>query len=279
MRVITKISELRRELKNSAKKIALVPTMGALHEGHLALVKTAQELAEIVVVSIFVNKTQFNDVSDYEKYPRQNESDLKKLEKSGVNYVFLPDEEEIFGDDFSLKIIPTKMVDSLCGAARQGHFEGVALIVTKLFNIVKPQVAIFGQKDFQQLQIIKKLVKDLNLEIEIFSHPIIRSQSGLAMSSRNQRLSESLLIKAANIFHILSEIKNYIIKNPQNIEEILEKKRQELLEIGFGKIDYLEVRQEDDLKLITDLKSGCLARIFIAVYLDGIRLIDNIELS
>ena len=151
------ISQIRSEIKKlSAKKIAFVPTMGALHDGHLALVKKAQEIADNVVVSIFVNKAQFNDKNDYKNYPRQNLEDLKKLENCGVDLVFLPNDEEMFFEDFSFKIIPTKLVDCLCGSYRPGHFDGVALVVTKLFNIVKPNVAIFGQKDFQQLSIIKK---------------------------------------------------------------------------------------------------------------------------
>ena len=272
--LITKtISEIRSHLKNeknSGKKIAFIPTMGALHEGHLSLVKKAAEMAQIVVVSIFVNKAQFNDLQDYEKYPRQLAEDLEKLKKCGVNYVFTPEDSEIFTDDFSFKIIPTQLADCLCGATRPGHFDGVALIVSKLFNIIKPDIAIFGQKDFQQLKIIQKLVRDLNFEIEIFAHEILREKSGLAMSSRNQRLSEASKIKAANIFKILSEIK----KDPK----ILEIKRQEFLKIGFEKIDYLEIRDEKNLNLVTNFEQKIPSRIFIAVYLDGIRLIDNISL-
>lgn len=279
MRVIKKIAEIKSELKNNNLKIAFVPTMGALHDGHLALIKKASEISDIVIVSIFVNKAQFNDVKDYEKYPRQDELDLKKLENLKVDYVFFPDEKEMFPDDFSLKIIPTKMTNCLCGSARAGHFEGVALVVTKLFNIIRPQIAIFGEKDFQQLQIIKKLVKDLNLDIEIVSYETIREKNGLAMSSRNKRLSESSIIKAANIFRILSEIKTKLEDLPNNIEEILSKKRQELLEIGFEKIDYLEIRLENNLELIENFDAKKPARIFIAAYLDGVRLIDNLLIN
>lgn len=267
------ISEIRSHLKkekNSAKKIAFVPTMGALHDGHLALVKKARELADIVVVSIFVNKTQFNDLSDFEKYPRQVEADLEKLKKSGVDYVFTPSDEEMFFKDLSFKILPTRLTDCLCGATRPGHFDGVALIVSKLFNIIKPDIAIFGQKDFQQLKIIQKLVEDLNFDVEIFPAEIIREKSGLAMSSRNQRLSEENKIKAANIFRVLKEIKN----DPK----IIEKKGEELLKLGFEKIDYLEIRDEKDLNLVKNFDNKNPARIFIAVYLGGIRLIDNMSL-
>lgn len=279
MFVAKKISEIRSQLKTqSGKKIAFVPTMGALHDGHLALIKKAAELAEIVVVSIFVNKAQFNDPRDYEKYPRQVESDLKKLKISGATHVFFPDEMEIFSADFALKIIPTKLIDCLCGKTRAHHFEGVALIITKLFNIVKPNIAIFGEKDFQQVLVIKKLVEDLNFDIEIFAHEIVREKNGLAMSSRNQNLSEEARIKAGIIFQTLSEIKNEIVNNEKNIAEILQKKRQKLLNNFSEKIDYLEIRDEKNLQLISEFNQNIPARIFIAVYLNGIRLIDNLAL-
>ncbi len=277
MLILKTIAEIRNHLQKEAvskRKIALVPTMGALHEGHLSLVRKARELAEIVVVSIFVNKAQFNDPSDYQKYPRQVEQDLEKLKNSGATHIFIPSDEEIFSADFAFKIIPTRLVDCLCGSARPNHFDGVALVISKLFNIIKPSIAIFGQKDFQQLQIIKKLVEDLNFDIEIFAHEIVREKSGLAMSSRNQRLSADNKIKAANIFKILSEIKNEV----GDCEKILQKKREELLEIGFEKIDYLEIREEENFKLVKNFNSQNPARIFVAVYLSGIRLIDNLKL-
>lgn len=273
MFVAKTIAEIRSDLKiqkQSEKKIALVPTMGALHEGHLSLIKKAGELAEIVVVSIFVNKAQFNDLQDYKKYPRQVEQDLELLKKSGATHVFIPQDSEIFTTDISFKILPIRLTDCLCGATRAGHFDGVALIVAKLFNIIKPDIAVFGQKDFQQLKIIEKLTEDLNFDIEIFAHETVREASGLAMSSRNQRLSSADKIKAENIFRILTEIK----KDPSN----LAKKRKELLEKGFKKIDYLEIRDEKNLDLVTNFNPKIPSRIFIAVYLSGVRLIDNMPL-
>jgi pantoate--beta-alanine ligase len=272
------ISEIRAELKKTEKKIAFIPTMGALHEGHLALVKKGREIAENVVVSIFVNKAQFNDPSDYEKYPRQVEKDLELLKKAGATQVFLPESSQIFKDDFAFKLLPTKLIDCLCGSSRPGHFDGVALIVAKLFNIIKPDIAIFGEKDFQQVAIIKKLVEDFNFDLEILGHEIIRQENGLAMSSRNQRLSESSKVKAAEIFLTLNEIKNEVKKSPHEIEKILQKKREELLSKGFKKIDYLEIREEKNLNLVTNLDNQKPSRIFIAVYLDEVRLIDNMRL-
>jgi len=252
--------------------------MGALHDGHLALVKKAKEMAQTTVVSIFVNKAQFNDASDYEKYPRQLEIDLEKLKSVGANFVFAPEFEEVFPEDFAFKVTPIALVDCLCGSVREGHFNGVSLIVSKLFNIIKPDIAIFGQKDFQQLQVIKKLARDLNFDIEIFAHETQREKSGLAMSSRNQRLVMASRIKAANIFRILSEIKNEIKIPGNNLAEVLQKKSHELLNMGFDKIDYLEIRQEENLKLVEKFDEAVISRIFIAVYLDEIRLIDNLRL-
>ena len=264
------IKNFAKEAKKLNKKIAFVPTMGSLHDGHLTLIKNAKKNADIVIVSIFVNKAQFNDIKDYELYPQNLEEDIKMLEIASVDALFCPSASEIYDENFSFKIIPTAMVDCLCAKDRVGHFDGVALILTKLFNIVNPHFAYFGEKDFQQLAIIKKLVKDLNFDLEIFGVETVRESSGLAMSSRNQRLSEGAKIKASMLYKILNEIKI----NPQIIEE----KKQELLASGFEKIDYLEIRNEDNLKLNMNLFSTQKRRIFIAVYLEGVRLIDNLSL-
>jgi len=277
MLVSNTISEIRAQLKNSPK-IAFVPTMGALHEGHLSLIREAAKISPTVVVSIFVNKTQFNDLNDYQKYPKQQQQDLELLKDSGATHVFLPQDSEIFSDDFAFKIIPTKLTDCLCGKTRAGHFDGVALIVSKLFNIVKPQIAVFGEKDFQQVTLIKKLVADLNFDIEIIALPTLRESSGLAMSSRNQRLSESGKIKAAKIFKTLNEIKDLVKKSPDEVPQILAHKSHEFLVQGFEKIDYLEVRNEKNLELVERFDDRIPSRIFVALFLDGVRLIDNIKL-
>jgi len=277
-KTIAQITQKLAEEKKLGKKIAFVPTMGALHRGHIALVVRAKQEADIVVVSLFVNRTQFNDVEDYQKYPRTIEEDLTKLENCGVDYVFAPSEEEIYpNNDFAFKIIVTKFVDCLCGHTRVGHFDGVALVVAKLFNIVNPDIAIFGEKDFQQVLVIKKLVRDLNFAVKILTHEIVREKNGLALSSRNQRLDEASQINAANIFKVLSEIKSEI-KNSDDVQDILQKKSIELLELGFEEVDYLEVRDEENLQLVTDTKSTKNLRIFIAVYLRGVRLIDNLKI-
>ena len=273
LKIFNKISEIKNFVNNSKKlnkKIGFVPTMGCLHDGHLALIKEAKKNADIVIVSIFINKPQFNDLRDYELYPQNLESDAKMLEEANVDVLFYPLASEIYAEDFAFKIVPNAMIDCLCAKDRVGHFDGVALIITKLFNIVNPHCAFFGEKDFQQLAIIKKLVKDLNFDVKIFGVETVRESSGLAMSSRNQRLSEAGKIKASLIYKVLNEIKS----NPQIIEE----KKAQLLASGFEKIDYLEIRDEENLKLNINLFSPQKRRIFIAVYLEGVRLIDNLSL-
>ena len=273
LKVFNKIFDIRNfvnDNKKLNKTIAFVPTMGSLHEGHVALIENAKKHADIVIVNIFVNKAQFNDLKDYELYPQNLENDVKILINTPADAVFAPSNLEIYDENFSFKIVPTSMVDCLCAKDRVGHFDGVALIIAKLFNIINPNYAFFGEKDFQQLAIIKKLVKDLNFNVEILSVETVREPSGLALSSRNQRLSADNKIKASMIYKVLNEIKI----NPKIIEE----KKRELLENGFEKIDYLEIRNEDNLKLNMDFISQKKRRIFIAVYLGGVRLIDNLSL-
>lgn len=273
LKVFNKIFDIRNfvnDNKKLNKTIAFVPTMGSLHEGHVALIENAKKHADIVIVNIFVNKAQFNDLQDYELYPQNLENDVKILINTPADAVFAPSNLEIYDENFSFKIVPTSMVDCLCAKDRVGHFDGVALIIAKLFNIINPNYAFFGEKDFQQLAIIKKLVKDLNFNVEILSVETVREPSGLALSSRNQRLSADNKIKASMIYKVLNEIKI----NPKIIEE----KKRELLENGFEKIDYLEIRNEDNLKLNMDFISQKKRRIFIAVYLGGVRLIDNLSL-
>lgn len=272
------VEEIRSQIKGK-KSTALVPTMGALHEGHLALIKKAREISEIVIVSIFVNKAQFNDVKDYEKYPRLPESDLDLLKNSGATHVFLPDDSEIFPQGFLLNSSLTTLANCLCGISRPGHFDGVILVITRFFDIIKPNMAIFGEKDFQQFAIIKELASNLGSNVKIIGHKTIREESGLALSSRNKNLSKSDQERAKNIFIILSQIKIQVEKSPNDIENILQESRDWFLNNGFEKIDYLEIREEEKLKLVNVFNSSNPSRIFIAVYLNGVRLIDNLPLN
>lgn len=273
LKLIENINSAREyisECKSKNLKIGFVPTMGALHEGHISLINNAKNNCDIVVVSIFVNKKQFNDLHDFNNYPRIIDEDLKILQNSNVDMVFIPKNDEIYPTDFATQISLNNYTECLCGAYRKGHFDGVALILTKLFNIIQSDYAYFGEKDYQQLLIIKKLVEDLNFNIKIINVPTFRELSGLAMSSRNKRLSENGKKTAELIFKVLNDLKN----DPKQIAN----KIDFLLKNGIEKVEYLEIRNESNLKLVNDFNSEEKKRIFIAVYVDGVRLIDNIQL-
>ncbi|NNC83168.1 MAG: pantoate--beta-alanine ligase, partial [Flavobacteriales bacterium] len=208
-------------VKEHHKKVALVPTMGALHDGHLSLITKALEHADVVVASIFVNPTQFNEASDLENYPRTIEADLVKLEASGCHVAFMPDVEEIYPEGHKTKTIDYEGLDLVMeGAERSGHFDGVVEVVARLFDIIQPDVACFGEKDFQQLAIIRKLVDEHDYAIDIIPCPIVREPHGLAMSSRNERLTEEQRQRAAILYETLQEMKNLVdIMNPDEVEQ------------------------------------------------------------
>ncbi len=281
MQIFNRIKDLKEQIKNLKKQgkiISFVPTMGFLHQGHLSLINQAKEVSDVVIVSIFVNQKQFDDNSDYENYPNNLDDDINKLKSKKVDILFCPNSQEIYPNKNLINFQIDDLGGNLCGKARKGHFQGVLLVVTKLFNIVDPDIAIFGQKDFQQLQIIKRLVLDLNFNIKIISAEIFREKSGLAMSSRNSRLSKENLIKAANIYQILNSAKSEILHTKtDNLKEILEKTKSKLLQY-FDKIDYLEICDEENLQIIQKFNQNVPSRIFVAVYLGQVRLIDNISL-
>jgi len=244
--------QLARGSYNPGTSVALVPTMGALHQGHLSLVELAQKNAQLVFVSIFVNPLQFSQGEDFTKYPRTLESDLEKLQVYNPDFVWAPSVEEMYPSPPVLLHANKELADCLCGLARPGHFDGVVTVVNALFDQVKPTSAIFGEKDFQQLLIIKSMVQERNIAVEIVSAPIIREESGLAMSSRNQYLSDSEKILSANIYKELIAIKNSSTS--------IDSARNRLIELGF-KIDYLEKRW---------------GRVFFAGKIGSTRLIDNL---
>ncbi len=274
---LTKLRQKIADEKQKKNKISVVPTMGSLHEGHLALVKEAKKIADFVIVTIFVNKAQFNQKQDYDKYPRNLESDLSLLQKEEVDLVFAPDSSQIYDDEINFIIKPKKIADCLCGKFRHGHFEGVCMIIVKFFNIIKPDFAIFGKKDFQQYLIIQKLAQDLNYDTKIIGAETIRSENGLALSSRNKRLQNNQLEKAFLIYKALNNVKKSIFLG-QNIIKTIERESVSLIENGFEKIDYFEVRNQGNLELVTESKNIINCRIFIAVYLNGVRLIDNLQI-
>lgn len=279
------IKEVREQIKEWEKAgltVGLVPTMGALHNGHLSLIKKAVEKCDKVVVSVFVNPIQFCPGEDLDKYPRTLEADQKLCESNGVNIVFAPSPSEMYGDcqmrtnDFLTYVIPPFFyVNKLCGKSRVGHFDGVCTVVNKLFNIVQPDFAFFGQKDAQQLIIIKKMVKDLNIPVEIIPCPIVREESGLALSSRNKYLSEEDKIQALALSKILNNIKTCYKKGITDVEALKETAYQFLND--HHDLEYLEFMNEENLDEMTTADDH--TRVFIACKVGGVRLIDNILLG
>lgn len=279
---IKEVREQIKEWKKAGLTVGLVPTMGALHNGHLSLIKKAVEKCDKVVVSVFVNPIQFCPGEDLDKYPRTLEADQKLCESNGVNIVFAPTPSEMYGDcqmrtnDFLTYVIPPFFyVNKLCGKSRVGHFDGVCTVVNKLFNIVQPDFAFFGQKDAQQLIIIKKMVKDLNIPVEIIPCPIVREESGLALSSRNKYLSEEDKIQALALSKILNNIKTCYKKGITDVEALKETAYQFLND--HHDLEYLEFMNEENLDEMTTADAH--TRVFIACKVGGVRLIDNILLG
>ena len=283
--LINNIEEIKKnikEWKQENTKIGLVPTMGALHKGHASLIETAKKTCDKVVVSVFVNPIQFGPNEDFDKYPRTIENDLELCKKLGVDIVFAPTPKEMYGENTKLSNTeltfvcpPYNLVDCLCGKARPGHFDGVATVVLKLFNIVKPDYAFFGQKDAQQLFILKKMVKDLNIDITIIPCPIIRETDGLALSSRNTYLSKNERENALTISKALKEIEK--LYNSGTLDTNI------LFDAGFSilnpniELEYLEFRDFETFEKIHTARKNTL--VAIAAKSGKTRLIDNIILG
>ena len=279
--LLNTINEVREEVKKWRKeglKVGLVPTMGALHEGHLSLIKKAKTECDKVVVSVFVNPIQFGPSEDFDKYPRTLESDTKLCDGEGVDIVFAPSANEMYGggrlsnDTLTYVCPPYFFVDKLCGKSRVGHFDGVCTVVMKLFNIVQPDCAFFGQKDAQQVIIIKKMVEDLNIPIEIVQCPIVREESGLALSSRNKYLSEEGKKDALVLSQILNNIKSCYKRGITDIEALKET-AYSYLTVKHD-LEYLEILNRNTLEEEKNANNHSIA--LIACRVDGVRLIDNI---
>ena len=258
------------------QKIGLVPTMGCIHDGHLALIKKCKKLKYFTVVTIFVNPAQFSNKNDLKKYPSQEKKDLEILKKYAVDIVFIPEVKQIYPSGYSTYIKEISFSDILCGKLRKNHFSGVLTIVLKLFLIVKPYAAFFGEKDFQQLFLIKKMVKELNLGIKIISIATVRDANGLALSSRNKLLNVKSLEIAKEINSNLKKIRYSNFKYTKDLELYLKK---ELNNDGLNNIEYLEIRDSTNLEKPITLRKRKRLRIFIAVYVSGVRLIDNYKFN
>ena len=269
-----RMSSIARKLRRENKTVAFVPTMGALHDGHLSLIKEARQMADVVIVSIFVNPTQFNETEDYARYPRDLTSDAALLTEYQVDYIFAPDADEIYPPGFSTFIYVEGLTDTLEGASRPGHFRGVATIVTILFNTIRPDFAIFGQKDAQQGAVIKRLVQDLGFETEIVLMPIVREESGLAMSSRNSRLNDEDRQKASIIYRSLREAKIAFKNGERDASELAEIVRRGLASEAAALIDYVAVVDMDTFEPIEKVGENPVL-VAVAVSFGKTRLIDN----
>jgi pantoate--beta-alanine ligase len=267
---------LSTRIKKEGRIISFVPTMGALHEGHLSLMRVAKEKGDFLVVSIFVNPTQFGPNEDFNKYTRDLEGDIKKIREIGVDVVFSPDVNEIYPEGFETYVEVQELQKPLCGQFRPGHFKGVTTVVLKLFNIIKPDIAVFGEKDYQQLLIIKKMVRDLHLEIEIIGMPIIREEDGLALSSRNAYLSHEDRTRALALSESLREIEKRFKEGNKNTNDLVQFGIEILNESHVTDIDYLEIRNGNSLGSAKEAQPGDI--VAIAARIGHTRLIDNTKL-
>ena len=278
MLTVKSVEELRAQVvqwKQQGQKIGFVPTMGNLHAGHLALVDHARQLTDKVVVSIFVNPTQFGPEEDYDSYPRTLQRDNELLIEHATDLLFSPDVKTMYGDGPGVSVhVPDELNDMLCGQSRKGHFDGVATVVSKLFNQVQPDIAVFGEKDYQQLSIIRRMVEDLNFPVEIAGYPTMREADGLAMSSRNGYLDEVQRQQAPGLYRALEGLCERVKVAPRDMQTLLKNTIDGLSKDGFN-IEYVEIRRQSDLKLpeTGDKRLVVLA----AVKMGQTRLIDNCQ--
>jgi pantoate--beta-alanine ligase len=276
MKTINSISGMRKKAlkwKQEGLSVALVPTMGFFHEGHLSLMRMAKSKADLVVVSLFVNPAQFGPNEDLSRYPRDFERDSKLAERQGVGCLFCPDAGDIYPPGFQTWVRVEGLGQGLCGASRPEHFRGVATIVAKLLIIVQPDMAIFGQKDFQQLQVIRRMVRDLNIPVNIIAHPIVREPDGLAMSSRNTYLDAKERESALSLFQALRLAEKMVAKGCGSGPEVIQAIRNHIQSFDNTKIDYIFLGDPESLEECQEIVGGAL--LALAVWIGKTRLIDN----
>lgn len=281
MKIVHTIDALKAELKTLRKghhTVGFVPTMGFLHEGHISLVKRAREENDVVVVSIFVNPTQFGPGEDFESYPRDLERDSALVESAGCDLVFAPSPEEMYPQPYNTYVdVYGGLTDKLCGASRPGHFKGVATVVTKLFNLVKPHRAYFGQKDAQQVAVIEQMVRDMNMDLTIVPCPIVREADGLALSSRNTYLTEAQREEALVLSHSLNWAKEAIESGQRDAKTLIEGMKALIQKAPSAEIDYVQIVSAQTLESVETLQGDILMA--LAVKVGKPRLIDNMRLE
>lgn len=277
--IIRPLADLRTivaKWKRAGETIGVVPTMGALHQGHLSLVRAAKADCDRVVVTIFINPKQFNTPEDYENYPRTEEDDAQKLSPLGVDAVYVPDGPTMYPEGFATNVSVAGLTDVLCGAHRPGHFDGVATVVSKLFLQTGADKAYFGEKDFQQLQVVTRLARDLDIPIQIVGCPTIREEGGLAMSSRNLLLSDRARTWAPELNAAMEDMAARLLDGG-NLIDLRAKATTRIERAGFTEVDYLDLRACDTLEALTSPSRP--ARLLAAAWLAGVRLIDNIAVG
>ena len=277
MQVVRQIKEMQKisdRLRKEGKRIGFVPTMGYLHDGHLSLVRKAKGLCDSVVASIFVNPTQFGPGEDFQRYPRDEEGDRAKLDAEGVDFLFIPEATEMYPSRYQTYVEVTEVSKGLCGDFRPGHFRGVATVVAKLFNIVKPHIAVFGEKDYQQLLVIKRMVEDMNFDIEIIPGVLVREEDGIAMSSRNTYLSPEDRKRATVLCRSLAKGKELFESGERRASVLSHAVKETIESVNGVSLQYVEIRDAETLERIENVKRS--AVIAVAAMVGPVRLIDNI---
>lgn len=278
MRVIESTKGVQAHVRERKTRSVLVPTMGALHRGHLELIRVAREQAGKdgeVAVSIFVNPLQFEPGSDFEKYPRPEAADEKLCQEAGVNLLFRP--RDMYFDDRSVYIEETSLSSGLCGAVRPGHFRGVCTVVAKLFNLLAPDTAVFGEKDYQQLAVVRRMVRDLNFPIEIIGVPTVREEDGVALSSRNQYLNADERTQATVLYRAMTRVKKLTDGGQKSVRELIEVAKSVIASAKSARVDYVAIVDADNLRPLEKLRPN--AVIALGVFIGKTRLIDNLRLT
>ncbi len=276
MQIIEEIEKMQSwsaQQKRDGNSIAFVPTMGALHDGHISLLRKGRGMGDKLVLSIYVNPTQFAPTEDLGSYPRDLEADLEKAKAAGTDLVFLPSDKTIYPNGYSTYVTVDGLTDTLCGASRPTHFRGVTTVVSKLFNIVTPDIAIFGEKDFQQLAVIRKMTEDLNLPVEVIGSPIVREADGVAMSSRNLRLSYEERKSAVTLSKSLNLAQDLVVNGQVNAQKIISEVKSMISTAAHTRIDYVEIVDPVLLTKVDKITEPSL--LALAVFVGNIRLIDN----
>ncbi|MBI4484257.1 MAG: pantoate--beta-alanine ligase [Acidobacteria bacterium] len=277
MEIVSRVSQMQTIARRAVcgeQKIGLVPTMGALHEGHLSLTRRARQMSDLVVVSIFVNPLQFGPQEDYQRYPRNLAQDAELLSKEQVDYLFAPSQDEVYPEGFGTYVAVEKLSERLCGVSRPGHFRGVTTVVCKLLNITDPAFAFFGQKDAQQAIILRKMVRDLNLPVEVVICPTVREEDGLALSSRNRYLDPKQRRAATVLYCSLQEAERMVREGETRTKNILQRMAEILGEEPLVRLDYSAIVNADELEPLDKIEGKAL--VAVAAYVGPARLIDNV---